>query len=491
MTTLGTDRQRYVLGHTETRSLLGRREPGEVGVLMGGIGLGVLASLASGGSPAGFLLLVIAVGGSLGVVFMPFRGRSLYRWLPIDVAYLRARRSGLDRYRSGVKEAGVLLSGHSVPVSPPPPVGRLAWLRHDFRDSEVAVVAQPDGALVACLEVEGPGVGLFDSAEQEAAVQRWGTLLRDLANGENLVSRIAVIERCVPSDPGAHQRYVDEHGWVPPQDHLVASYDELHDLVGAVSEQHRTYVVLQLPSGRALTRAARSAGGGDLGLAAVVSREAAALAMRLEEAGLRVLRALDESHLAALIASCYMPWRSADDVVGVSARHAWPGSTQAFDRQYAVDGWCHATAWVKTWPLVPVGVDFLAPLLVQTPGVVRAVAVTFDLVPTDLAMSAVMADLTSDSANASAAAKSGRTADPRDDRQASQAQQRADDVSQGAAGVRLVGYVTVSARSSDELEDAKRRVAAAAARSWLSLEWCDREHDRAFVNTLPFARGIR
>ena len=484
-------RQRYVLGHTETRSLLGRREPGEVAVLLGGIGLGVLASLLSGGSVAGFVVLAGSLLAALAVVFLPFRGRSLYRWLPVDLAYLRAGITGQNRYRSTAKEAGVLLDGRPVPVPPPGPVGRIVWLRHDFRDGELAVLAQPDGALTTCLEVEGPGVGLFDNAEQEAAVQRWGTLLRDLANGENLVSRLSVVERCVPRDPGAHQRYVDEHGWVPPQEHLVVSYDELHDLVGAVSEQHRTYVVLHLPNGRALSRAARAAGGGDVGLSAVASREAAALAMRLEEAGLRVVRALDEPHLAALIASFYMPWRSADDAEGVSSRHAWPGSAKAGAGHYEADGWCHATAWIKTWPLVAVGVDFLAPLLVQTPGVVRTVAVTFDLVPTDLAMTAVMADLTSDNANASASAKSGRTADPRDHRQLSQAQQRADDVSQGAAGVRLVGYVTVSAPSADQLEEAKRRIAAASARSWLSLEWCDREHDTAFVNTLPFARGIR
>ncbi len=94
-------------------------------------------------------------------------------------------------------------------------------------------------------------------------------------------------------------------------------------------------------------------------------------------------------------------------------------------------------------------------------------------------------------ANSAAAAKAGRTVDPRDDRQLSQAELRAYDISQGAGGVKAVGYVTVSARSPEELELAKRKIRTAAARSWLSLEWCDKEHDRAFVNTLPLVRGLR
>jgi hypothetical protein len=180
-----------------------------------------------------------------------------------------------------------------------------------------------------------------------------------------------------------------------------------------------------------------------------------------------------------------------DDHVGTTGRDAWPRSATAEVGHLATDGWYHSTAWVRSWPLVPVGVDFLASLLVQTPGVVRTVAVTLELLPTDQAMSRVMSDLTADAATASAAARAGRTADPRDGRQLSQAEQRAKDVSEGAAGVKLVGYVTVSASDIDGLDVGRRQVRTAAARSWLSLEWCDKEHDAAFVNTLPLARGVR
>ena len=118
--------------------------------------------------------------------------------------------------------------------------------------------------------------------------------------------------------------------------------------------------------------------------------------------------------------------------------------------------------------MVSVGVNFLAPLLVQTPGVIRTVAVTMDLVPTDVAMT-----------HGHDRPDDGRRRTRRPPRRPAvpptrattgscrQAELRAHDLAQGAGGVRAVGYVTVSARSVEELEQAKRRMRTAAARSWL------------------------
>lgn len=484
--------RRYLLGQHETRSLLGRRDPGEVAVLVTAVAVGVVLSVAVAGRAAGVLALVAVVGAAVAAVYVPYRGRTAYRWLPIDLAWLRRARRHELGYRSQAREAGVALrDGSRLKVDEPPGVGRLSWLSTTCRGEPLAVLVHPDGSLTTCLEIEGPGLGLADTVEQEAAAARWGTVMRDVANADTLVDRLTLIERCVPRDPHGHQRYVERYGWVPAPDDLVESYDELHRTVGAVSEEHRNYLVVRLRGGRRLHRASQSAGGGTAGLAAVAARECESVTGRLRDNGIRVVSSLSESMLAALVASTYAPWRAVDDWPGVGASDAWPRDLSAHREHVEVDGWWHSTAWIKSWPLVPVGVDFLAPLLVQTPGVTRTVAVTFGLQPTDVAMSKVLADLTSDTAHASAAAKSGRTADPRDGRQLSQAEQRAQDVASGAAGVRLVGYVTVTAASLEELDQAKRQLRTAAARSWLSLEWCDKEHDVALVNTLPFARGLR
>lgn len=493
MTASAAAARRYQLGGQETRSVLGRREPAETALLVGSVVVGVGVSLMSGGSPYGFVVLLLLVCAAAVAVFLPVRGRTLFRWLPLDARFARDRRTGRDRYRSRYREAGIdLVSGAPVARTPPSPVGRVLWLACPFGNEEVAVLVQQDGGcIVAALEVEGPGLGLFDGPDHERSVARWGGLLRDLANSDGLVRRVQLLERSVPADPEAHRRYVQEFGWVLGPEPLVDSYEDLQRHVGAVSEQHRNYVVVSIPSDRELARAVRAAGGGDAGLVVVVAREVDALRQRLEDSGTRVLGVLDVDALQGLVASLYRPdLHEGPD--GGRPGEPWPRSTMAERTWLDVeDGdWLHATGWIRQWPMVPVGVNFLAPLLVQVPGVVRTVAVTLELVPTEVAMAQAMSDLTSDQAEASSSSKAGRTTDPRHTRQLSQAEQRAADLAAGAAGIRLVGYVSVSSGTPEGLEQAKRVVRTAAARSWLTLEWCDKEHDSAFVNTLPLARGL-
>jgi hypothetical protein len=188
--------RRYVLGAPEARSVLGRREPGEVSVLVGGVLLGLLASLTSGGSPVGFLALLAFVLIAVVAVYAPFRGRTLYRWLPVDVVFRHRQLSGRDRYRSRAREVGVdVASGMAGEVAPPEAIGRVTWHLADTRLGELAVLVQADGRVTACIEIDGPGLGLADGLDQEVAGRRWGTLLRDLANSGGLVQRVSLLER--------------------------------------------------------------------------------------------------------------------------------------------------------------------------------------------------------------------------------------------------------------------------------------------------------
>lgn len=484
--------RRYTLGRHEARSLLGERERGEVAVLIAGVALGLLTALVGGGTVTSFVLLSAFVGAATATVFVPVRGRTLYRWLPLDLRHLRAERRGTNAYLNDSRQAGVLLDGGEIEVDPPAAVGRLKWLAVPYRGDQLAVVVQQDdGGISVVLEVEGPGVGLYDAAEQEASTSRWGGVLRDLANADGFISRISLVERTLPADPEAHSRYVEERGDDTCPEELQSSYADLQSRITTVTEQHRNYLVLRLGGDRLLARAIRLAGGGDAGLGAVVTREVDAVVGRVEDAGLRFVRGLAPAELTSLLRSQHDPDHGIDETANIHPRDAWPRQMHAEGDALVADGWHHATAWIKSWPMVGVGVNFLAPLLVQTPGLVRTVAVTQDLVPTEIAMSRALADLTSDAAEEVRAARQGRVADPRRARQAERVDQRAQDLANGAGGVRLVGYVTVSARGADELAIAKRKLRTAAAQAWLVLEWCDKEQDRAFVNTLPFARGIR
>ncbi|MET9292152.1 SCO6880 family protein [Streptomyces sp. NPDC003077] len=512
-----TPRRTYLIGRARPNAIVGKnRETGEIALIIAGAFLGMVCGLLV---PVLSLRIVTLVGfPMLGIaaVYLPYRGRTFYKWFEINRSFRRTVRGSGAVYRSGAIEAGVRLDGQEVEIGPPPGIGRITWLAAPFGPDEIAVLLHADRRTVtAAIEIEGPGVGLRDSEDQEALVDRFGTLLKHVANGDGYVTRLQMLARTLPADPDAHAKDVAQRGDPNAPEWLQDSYEQLQSMVSTSSEQHRAYLVACMHYTRELAaeaqtmaRAARAQRGGarggkldrDAGLAVVMARELTDICARLAEADIRVRQPLGPARLASLVHSMYDPDHPIDHIQAMSRRNAWPAELdareptylQAKTRESATRApWCHATAWVKEWPLTPVGVNFLAPLLVHTPDVIRTVAVCMDLEPTEVAIERMLTEKTNDDAEASRAAKMNRVVDPRDVAHHGRVDQRGEDLASGAAGVNLVGYITVSSRSPEALARDKRTIRASAGKSYLKLEWCDREHHRAFVNTLPFATGIR
>ncbi len=497
-----TRRRTFLIGRAKPNSIVGKnREHGELLLLLVGGGLGLLSGLIVPWLPlrvmglVGFPLLAFAA------VFLPYRKRTFYKWFEINRSYKRMLRSRSGNWRSAAMEAGTRLDGREVEIGPPPGVGRLRWLTASYGAEEIAVLMHLDRKTVTCtLEIEGPGVGSRDAEDQEALVDRFGTLLKHVANGDGFVTRLQMLARTLPADPDAHAKDVERRGDPNAPRWLQESYDELQSMVSTSSEQHRAYLTACIPYTKDLAAEALAMGGGDTGIGVVMAREIADIVARLADADLKVRWPLGPARLASLIHSMYDPEHPIDQLSAMTRRNAWPAELDATHPQYlssktresSTDApWCHATAWVKEWPMTPVGVNFLAPLLVHTPDVIRTVAVTMDLEPTEVAIERMLTEKTNTEAEQSRSAKLNRVADPRDSAHSSRVDQRGEDLASGAAGVNLVGYITVSARNPEALSRDKRTIRASAGKSFLKLEWCDREQHRAFVNTLPFATGIR
>ncbi|MFD4877834.1 SCO6880 family protein [Streptomyces sp. NPDC058420] len=507
-----TPRRTYLIGRARPNAIVGKnRETGEIALIIVGAFLGMMCGLLV---PVLSLRIVLLTGFpmlALMAVYVPYKRRTFYKWFEINRSYKRTLRQGTT-YRSSVMEAGVHLDGREVEIGPPPGIGRINWLAAPFGPDEIAVLLHADRRTVtAAIEIEGPGVGLRDSEDQEALVDRFGTLLKHVANGDGFVTRIQMLARTLPADPDAHAKDVAQRGDEKSLTWLQHSYDQLQSMVSTSSEQHRAYLVACMHFTRelsaeahAMARASRPHAGRkldrDAGLAVVMARELTDICSRLQEADIRVRQPLGQGRLASLIHSMYDPDHPIDHLQAMTKRNAWPAELDAMEPTFLQaktresstrDPWCHATAWVKEWPMTPVGVNFLAPLLVHTPDVIRTVAVTMDLEPTEVAIERMLTEKTNDEADASRAAKMNRTVDPRDVAAHGRMDQRGEDLASGAAGVNLVGYITVSSRNPEALARDKRTIRASAGKSYLKLEWCDREHHRAFVNTLPFATGIR
>ncbi|MDJ0345119.1 hypothetical protein QMK19_31370 [Streptomyces sp. H10-C2] len=504
-------RRTYLIGKARPNAIVGKnRETGEIALIVVGAFLGMMCGLLVPILPLRILTLIGWPLLAFAAVYMPFRRRTFYRWFEINRTYHRTLRRS-PAYRSAVSEAGIGLDGREVEVGPPPGIGRITWLSAPFGPDEIAVLLHIDRRTVtAAIEIEGPGVGLRDSEDQEALVERFGTLLKHVANGDGYVTRLQMLARTLPADPDAHAKDVSLRGDPQAEPWLMNSYEQLQSMVSTSSEQHRAYLVACMhftrelaAEGQALARATvsrRSEMDKDAGLAAVMARELNDICARLAEADIRVRQPLGQARLSSLVHSMYDPDHPIDHIQAMTRRNAWPAELDATEPTYLQAKtresstrapWHHSTAWVKEWPMTPVGVNFLAPLLVHTPDVIRTVAVCMDLEPTDVAIERMLTEKTNDDADASRAAKMNRVIDPRDVAHHGRVDQRGEDLASGAAGVNLVGYITVSSRSPEALARDKRTIRASAGKSYLKLEWCDREHHRAFVNTLPFATGIR
>ncbi|MDT0309107.1 SCO6880 family protein [Streptomyces sp. DSM 44917] len=512
-----TRRRTYLIGRARPQAIVGRnRETGEIALVVVGAFLGMMSGLLI---PA-LALRIVGLAGfpmlALAAVYMPYNGRTFYRWFEINRHFRRTQRRGAT-YRSAAAEAGTSLDGREIEIGAPPGVGRVQWLAAAFGPDELAVLLHTDRrTITAAIEIEGPGVGLRDSEDQEALVERFGSLLKHVANGDGHVTRLQMLARTLPADPDAHANDVRERGDALAPHWIQDSYDQLQSMVSTSSEQHRAYLVACMHHSRELSheaqtiarasRVPRGNGGRqrrmtqDEALAVIMARELADICARLAEADIRVRQPLGEARLSSLIHSMYDPDHPIDHIQAMTKRNAWPAELDAREATYLQaktresdtrEPWCHATAWVKEWPMTPVGVNFLAPLLVHTPDVIRTVAVCMDLEPTEIAIERMLTEKTNDEAERSRAAKMNRTVDPRDVAAHGRVDQRGDDLASGAAGVNLVGYLTVSSPHPEALARDKRTIRASAGKSYLKLEWCDREHHRAFVNTLPFATGIR
>lgn len=302
-------RRTYLIGRARPNAIVGKnRETGEIALIIVGAFLGMMSGLIV---PVLSLRIVLLTGFpllALAIVYVPYKHRTFYKWFEINRSFKRSVRRGAA-YRSSAMEAGVRGDGREVEIGPPPGIGRINWLAAPFGPDEIAVLLHADRRTVtAAIEIEGPGVGLRDSEDQEALVDRFGTLLKHVANGDGFVTRIQMLARTLPADPDAHAKDVAQRGDKTAPGWLQESYDQLQSMVSTSSEQHRAYLVACMHFNRelaaeanAMARAARPQAGRkldrDAGLAVVMARELTDICARLAEADIRVRQPLGQSRL--------------------------------------------------------------------------------------------------------------------------------------------------------------------------------------------------
>lgn len=480
------------------RGLLGRRlEPDEQLVLGVGLMVGLFLLITISSIPIRILAFLIPAGTCGWAVLAPWRGRTFLRWLEINRTTRRMRRDGSLLYRSRARAVGRYGDGRPVPVEPPPGIPAMEWITARTAFGDLTICLQLDeGKFTAAIEVEGvKHFGALDDEDKEALIASWDLCLQQTANSGGRIHRLQWITRVIPVDPNAHVRDARARQDTAAPQWLNESYDQLLQQVAVSAEDRRLLLVLSMRHSADLVAEAREYRSLHEGFGVILGREVEAFIRNLAMAQLRWIRNLDEPALASWLHSCYDPRHWIDDTTGMDRATAWPAEVDARDdlhfssRSWEGEGaWYTSTAWARRLPVMPVGINFLAPILLYLQDVILTVSVVMELVPTDVALKEAMADVTVEYGQANS--KAGKVDDPREAKERTSAAASMHELGNGAAGTRLACYFAVTSPTPELLRRHRDAVKARATQAGIILELCDREHWRAFANTLPFATGL-
>lgn len=482
------------------RGLLGRKLEADEQLVLG---VGFVGGLSLVWLLSGVVLKLIAfsviAGSCAWATLAPYKGRTYLKWFEINRTYKRLLRDGSLLYRSKAAHAGRMADGRRVPIDVPPGVPQdMEWISARTAFGQIAILLQPHELMfTAAVEVEAMrDFGSLDTDDKEALIRAYEFLLKSTADGGGRIRRLQWIARIIPTDPNAHVRDAAARRDPYAPAWLDHSYGELIRQVAVTAEDRRLILALGIPYTSELVAEARRYNTLHEGYAVTLGKEVESFIRSLARGQLRHVRNLDEAGLASYLHHAYDPSHWIDDTTGMDRVTAWPAELDARPSDHMVsrswetspDSWFSRTAWIKEWPVLPVGINFLAPLLLYVQDVIVSMSVTMDLVSTDQAITEAMADATNELGQADK--RAGKIEDPREQKAQKASLSTMQEIANGAAGIRLAGWLTVTSPSSEALRRDADTIRNAATRSGLRLEWCDKEHHRAFANTLPFTGGL-
>ena len=447
----------------------------------------------------GFAVIVLAAA----VAFVPLGGRTVEQWTPVAMSWAVRKVTRQDRHFSD----GPLLGHDGLSGEPPlptlPPFLRgmsIIPAPLTIGASAQIGVLRDDRAktFTAVLTVRGQSFALLDLSEKARILEGWGAVMASLAREGSLVSRFQWIERTYPEGGDAMGSYLREAISLPVNSTPVRSYLELVENAGPATQHHETLIAVQLNAKRAW-RQIKQAGGRDIGACTVLAREIAFLAGQLGRVGILVDGVLTPRLLAKAIRVAFDPEarpglarRAVDDssIAGVHPNNAWPLATVATWSDFQTDSCVAATYWIREWPRVDVGPDFLAPFLLQTRAQ-RAVSLVMEPVSPMRAAREVQAARVEDISTEEQRRRMGFLLTARRRREQEGVLRREQELADGHGDYRFSAYVTVSAPTPDELYLACGEVEQQAHQSHLELERMQGLQDIGFTYTLPLGRGLR
>ncbi len=470
------EERRYAFPPLEQRGFVGGLRTGQLLVLAAALVVGiVVVRLLPSARGVGVATVAVLVAAS--TAFVPVRGRTVEQWAPTLVGWATTVARGGHR----------AVPGHVAPeLAGAPPVARALRFGAISRPGAPPVAVVRDratGATTGVLAVRGRSFSLLDASDKERRLAGWATVLAALAREGGPVRSVQWVERTVPGDAGALVRHADTAAALRPGDPAFDSYRSLVAEAGPLGQDHECFVALTL-------RPPRRRRDAD----AALLRELRLLHGQLRSADLDVDHVLSPRELGALVRTAFDPWARAaiasrPGVPGPVPGRAWPTACVESWAAWRTDATWHATFWVAEWPRADVGADFLAPLLLHQ-AAQRTLSVVMAPLPPSVGVREAEAARTAQAADEQLRARAGFLPTARRRREAEGVAQREADLSDGHAAYRYSGYLTVTARSDEELDTACGEVLHAAHQCRVDLRRLYGCQGAAFLWALPFGRGL-
>jgi hypothetical protein len=455
---------------------------------------------------AGWLTLCLAAGqptvGLVGVVVAAVVSFGRWRRAPLyEVALpgLRLVWARLRRRGPWVR-ASLLGAGPGFDDQLPVALAGLELLerRLDWPPQPVDVAVVRDrraGSVSMVLPVQGSGFPGASRREQDGLLAAWGVALAPLARARCPVSRVTWQEWAHPVGVAGHRDFLARLDR-PAGTAAADDYDELLATQAPVTIAHEVLVTVNVdvrrvraPRGRPPVEAAID----------VLSDEVRLLASRLESAGLSVGAPLPPLELSTAIRLRSDPARgrqvgvlrrSLAAATGRGALEWGPMAVEADWFHARVDGTVHRTYRVAGWPMLPVGADWLAPLLTADEAT-RTVTVVMEPVPLARAAADANRQLTSIESDHAQKERHGFRITARERHRQADVEGRERELAEGHPEFRHAGFVTVTADDVVALEEAAGRVEQAGAQSMLDLRPLAARQCEGWVASLPLGRSVR
>ncbi|WP_340537636.1 SCO6880 family protein [Nocardioides sp. GXZ039] len=412
-------------------------------------------------------------------------GRKLVEWLPILLRWVWRSTGGQLIYRRRVlkpRPAGVL----ALP-------GDAASLRQ-WVDAETGAVMVHDphaATLTALVSVTHPAFVLLDPIEQERRVTSWSRVLATACRSGRIAS-MQMMERTLPDSGKGLAEWWHRHG---QQDGSWAAttYGELIDRAGPAGERHASTISIALDM-KTAGRAIRAAGGGMRGAAAVLRQEMTTITAALRAADLAPSTWLEPGDLAVILRSAYDP-----QVAATLERHGDLGRDLATAGPVALtetwshlrsDSAHHCVLWISEWPRSLVYPGFLSSILLSS-GVRRTFTLLYTPMRADHAARDIRKRKTEHVSDAAQRQRMGQIDDAQQDAEYHDVLRQEADLTAGHGVLRATGFITVSATTPDELEQAVAAIEQAAIQASCETRRLWGQQAQAFATAaLPLCRSV-